>query len=133
LLQRYVFSSTGLTSLDCLPSTVTAIGEFAFAHCAVLTSIGPGFSPDCDVHPLAFQGCPALLAAAQAKGFPDIIAWGKHRWLAVNRSNCRFSVLSAVRQVHRDEDGGGSPLLKRIALLCDDLVREVVEFVGACE
>ena len=115
---------------------MAAIGEFAFAHCAVLTSIGPGFSPDCDVDPNAFYGCPALIAAAQTKGFSTAIESGKHRWkhrwLAVNRSNCRLSVLSTVHQVRRDEDGEGSPLLKRIALLCDDLVREVVEFVGAC-
>ena len=115
---------------------MTAIGEFAFAHCAVLTSIGPGFSLDCDVDPNAFYGfygCPALIAAAQTKGFSTAIESGKHRWLAVNRSNCRLSVLSAVHQVRRDEDGEGSPLLKRIALLGDDLVREVVEFVGECE
>ena len=97
---------------------------------AVLTSIGPGFSPDCDVHPDAFINCPALLAAAQAKGFSSAIEWGKHHWLVVNR---RFAVLSAVRQVRRDDDGKGSALLKRIALLCDDSVREVVEFVGACD
>jgi len=124
------FRSTGLTSLDCLPSTVTTIGDCAFAHCAALTSIGPGFSPDCYVHPLAFSNCPALLAAAQAKGFASAIEWGKHHWLVVN---CRFSVLSSVHQVRRDDFGEGSPLLKKVALLCDDLVREVVEFVGACE
>ena len=118
---------------ELLPFTVTAIGIYAFIRCAVLTSIGPGFSQDCDVHPNAFINCPALLAAAQAKGFSTAIEWGKHHWLAVNRSNCRFSVLSAVRQVRRDEDGEGSPLLKRVPLLCDDLVREVAEFVGACE
>jgi len=124
------FASTGLTSLDGLPSTVSAIGDCAFASCTALTSIGPGFSPDC-VHPDAFYNCHALLAAAQAKGFATAIEWGKHHWLAVNRS-CRFAVLSAVRQDRRDEDGEGSPLLKRFALLCDDLAREVVEFVGAC-
>ena len=79
-------------------------------------------------YPTAFEGCPALLAAAQAKGFA--IDWGKDHWLVVNR---RSSVLSAVRQVRRDDHGEGSPLLNRIALLCDDLVREIVGFFGACE
>ena len=124
------FDSTGLTSLDGLPSTVTSIGDGAFAGCAALTSIGPGFSPDCDVHPSAFLYCPALLAAAEAKGFSSAIEWGKHHWLAVNR---RFPILSAVRQVRRDDLGEGSPLLQKIALLCDDLVGEVVEFIGARE
>ena len=123
------FHSTGLTSLDWLPSTVTSIDYGAFGNCLSLTSIGPGFSPDCDVQPEAFCDCPALLAAAQAKGFTTAIEWGKHHWIVVNR---RFAVLSAVRQVRRDDDRVGSPLLKKIALLCDDLVREVVEFVGAC-
>ena len=124
------FASTGLTSLDGLPSTVTSIGRWAFFDCAALTSIGPGFSPDCDVHPLVFYHCPALLAAAQAKGFATAIEWGKRHWLIASR---RLSVLYAVRQVRRDEGGEGSLLLKKIALLCDDSVREVVEFVGACE
>ena len=124
------FRSTGLTSLDWLPSTVTSIDNYSFYNCETLTSIGPGFSPDCDVRPRAFCGCPALLAAAQAKGFGLPIEWGKHHWLVVNR---RFAALSAVRQVRRDENVEGSPLLQKIALLCDDLVREVVEFVGACE
>jgi len=76
------------------------------------------FSPGCDAHPTAFDYCPALLAAAQAKGFSTTIEWGKHHWLAVNR---RSTVLSAVRQVRRDENGEeGSPLLQRIAFLCDD-------------
>ena len=128
------FSFTGLASLDGLPPAVTTIGFRAFSYCAALTSIGPGFSPDCNVDPTAFASCDALFAAAQAEGFASAIEWGKHHWLAVNRSNCRFVVLSAVRRVRRDDDGEeGSPLLKRIALLCDDLVREVLEFVGACE
>jgi len=129
-IHNTAFYITGLTSLDGLPSTVTSIGHCAFADCAALTSIGPGFSPSCYVDPSAFSNCPALFAAAQAKGFSTAIEWGKHHWLVVNR---RFTALSAVRQVRRDDHGEGSPLLKRIALLCDDLVREVVEFVGACE
>ena len=133
MLQRYAFSSTGLNSLDCLPSTVTSIGRYTFYNCAALTSIGPGFSPDCNVSPNAFEDCPALLTAAQAKGFSTAIEWGKHHWLVVNCRNCRFYVLSAVHQVRRDDFGEGSPLLQKIALLCDDLVREIVEFVGACE
>ena len=125
------FARTGLTSLDGLPSAVTSIGYGAFYNCAALTSIGPGFSPDCSINPAAFLSCPSLLAAAQAKGFATAIEWGRHQWLVVNR---RFPIILAVRQVRRDEDGEeGSPLLKKIALLCDDLVREVVEFVGACE
>jgi len=44
-----------------------------------------------------------------------------------------FPSFLAVRQARRDDGGEGSPLLKRIELLCDDLVREVMEFVGACE
>jgi len=127
---NHAFCSTGLTSLDGLPPTVTTIGNRAFADCAALTSIGPGFSSDCDVNPTTFDYCPALLAAAKAKGFSTAIEWGKHHWLAVN---CRFPVLYAVHQVRRDDDGEGEPLLKRIALLCDDLVREVVEFVGGYE
>ena len=110
-IRRSAFSSTGLTSLDGLPSTVTSIGEFAFAHCAVLTSIGPRFSPDCNVHPDAFYNCPALLASAQTKGFSTAIKGGKHHWLAVNRSNCRFSVLVAADLVpgeRRRERRGGS-------------------------
>ena len=126
----YAFQSTGLTSLDGLPSTATSIGDCAFLNCAGLTSTGPGFSPDCDVNPDAFYHGPALLAAAQANGFSTAIEWGKHHWLVVG---CRFATLSAVRQVRRDDNGEGSPLLARIALLCDDLVREVVEFVGVCE
>ena len=78
------FESTGLTSLDGLPPAVTAIGMHAFSQCDKLTSIGPGFSPECDVHPKAFARCPALLTAAQAKGFSTAIEWGKHHWLAVN-------------------------------------------------
>jgi len=130
----YAFSYSGLTSLDCLPYTVTSIGNGAFRACENLTSIGLGFSLDCNVHPTAFRDCPALLAAAQSNGFDTVIAWGKHyylfaddHWLAVN---CRFPILCAVQQVRRDGLEEGSQLLARIALLCDDLVREVVEFVG---
>ena len=129
-IRRCAFARTGLASLDGLPSTVIAIGSCAFYHCYSLASIGPGFSPGCNVRPNAFDNCPALLAAAQTKGFPTAIEWGKHHWLVVNR---RSSVLSSVRQVRRNDDGEGSPLLKGIALLCDDLVRGVVEFVGGCE
>jgi len=46
-----------LTSLDGLPSKVTSIEDRAFSAfscCDKLVSIGPGFSPDCDVHPEAF-------------------------------------------------------------------------------
>ena len=97
MLQRYAFSSTGLTSLECLPHTMIAIGIYAFNNCAVLTSIGPGFSPDCDVRPDAVYNYPALLAAAQTKGFSTAIEWGKHHWLAFNRVNCRLFVLFSVR------------------------------------
>ena len=124
------FACTGLTSLDWLPSTVTSIGQLAFYSCAALTSIGPGLSPDCDVHSDAFYDCPALLAASEAKGFATIIEWGKHHWLVGSR---RFDVLSSVRQVRRSLPPAPSSFLERIAFLCDDLVREVVEFVGACE
>jgi len=127
---HYAFADTGLTSLDGLPSMVTAIGNSAFAYSAALASIGPGFSPDCVVHPDAFLHSPALLAAARAKGFRSAVEWGKHHWLVVNR---RFAVLSAVRQVRRDDSGEGSPLLAMISLLSDELVREVVEFVGTLQ
>jgi len=106
------FYSTGLTTLDGLPSTVTAIGYEAFAYCEALASIGPGFSPDCDVHPDAFEGCSALLAAAQAKGFATAIEWGKHHWLEVRRS----TALAAVRRAR--------------PALPDVLVRVVMDFAG---
>jgi len=129
---KYALARTGLTSLDGLPSTVTAIGDCAFAYCASLASIGPGFSPDCEVHPSAFASCDALLAAAQAKGFETAIEWGKHHWLVVSR---RVAVVGSVRQIRlRPLLHAPSELLERIALLCDDLLREVVEnFVGAGE
>ena len=122
------FADSGLESLGGLPSTVTTIEQYCFASCFRLASIGPGFSPNCDVHLLAFDDCAALLAAAEVKGFSSIVAWGKHHWLVVNR---RFAALAAVCQVRRGYHGEPSQLLARIALLCDDLVREVVEFVGA--
>ena len=109
----YAFANAGLTSLDGLPSTVTTIGSCAFRNCYSLTSIGPGFSPDCSVHPRAFDDCSALLAAAKAKGFPNVTAWGKHRWLAVHRS----AALAAVRR--------SRPLLPAV------LVRKILEdFAG---
>ena len=132
---------TGLTSLRGLPRSVadvgfrcfegwTTIGDRAFANCTGLVSIGPGFSPDCDVHYYAFYNCPSLLAAAEAKGFETVITWGKHHWLVVNR---RMIVLVGVRKVRTAPLPNHSPLLERIACLPDDLVREVVEFVGAYE
>ena len=138
-VHRGAFESTRLSSLDGLPPAVTHIGYRAFGCCFYLTSIGPGFSPGCDVHRKAFYNCPALETAARAKGFGDpchrcpIIEWGRRHWLAVN---CRFPVLCAVSRARRDGFGEGSPLegsplLKNIAFLCGDLVREVLEFVGA--
>ena len=127
---RYAFNSTGLTSLDGLPSALTAVGHYAFADCALLTSIGPGFPPDCDVHPDAFYNCPALVVAAQSRGFSSAALWGKNRWYVVN---CRFAALLAVLQVCRALPHAPASLLERLAFLPNDLVREVVEFVGACE
>ena len=126
-IHQDAFSITGLTSLDGLPSAVSTIGSHAFSSCPALTSIGPGFSPDCDVHLDAFYDCDALRAAARAKGFKDsgdatydsIIAWGKHH----------FATLSANQTARR----AGPTLDERIASLPDELVREVEGFAGACE
>jgi len=109
------FGRTGITSLKNLPSKVTMIHASAFAYCAALTSIGPGFSPDCYVHRLAFYKCPAVLKAARVKGFDTAIEWGKHHWFVVDR---RFTVFSAVRQVR--------------PFLPDAVVRVIMEFGGMC-
>ena len=97
-------SCDALTTLQGLSRNVTAIGDpdsfssiGAFQSCTSLVSIGPGFSPGCFVDPDTFDDCPALLAAAEAKGFSTAIEWGRHHWLAVPRR--RFTVVTAVHQV----------------------------------
>ena len=133
VIANRAFGRTRLGSRDGLPTWVSQIGTKAFTDCADLTSIGPGFSPRCKVHSSAFDDCPALLAAAQAKGFATAIEWGKHHWLYRRpTAESRLSVISSVRQTRRTLPPLLSPssLLERISFLCDDLVREVVEFVG---
>ena len=109
------FGRTGITSLKNLPSKVTMIHASAFAYCAALTSISPGFSPDCYVHPTAFYKCPALLKAARAKGFDTAIEWGKHHWLVVNP---RYKAIAAVRRAR--------------PFLPDAVIRVIMEFEGMC-
>ena len=130
----------GLTTLRGLSRNVTAIGDRAadvaasftgaFYNCTRLVSIGPGFSPSCFVHPDTFDRCPALLAAATAKGFSTAIEWGRHHWLAYSRR--RFTVLTAVRQVRRSPPSPDppSPLLSLLAGAPDDIVRVIVGFMG---
>jgi len=128
-----------LTTLQGLSRNVTAIGDpdapasalGTFHTCTSLVSIGPGFSPGCFVHPHTFDGCPALLAAATAKGFSTAIEWGRHHWLAVPRR--RYTVLTAVRQVRRGGPPSAlppSPLLSLLAGAPDDMVRVIVGFMG---
>ena len=79
----------------------------AFRGCTSLNSIGPGFSPSCFVHPNTFDRCPALLAAAEAKGFASAIEWSRHHWLAVPLR--RFTVLPAIRHVRRSPPSANFP------------------------
>ena len=140
VLGNLAFRSCGaLTTLQGLSRNVTAVGDpsdtasyaSTFYGCTSLVSIGPGFSPSCFVHPNTFDRCPALLAAAKAKGFASAIAWGRHRWLAHPTSR-RFTVLTAVRQVRRSPPSANlpSPLLSLLAGAPDDMVRVIVGFMG---
>jgi len=127
-----------LTTLEGLSRNVTAIGDpdspasavGTFYACTSLVSIGPGFSPSCFVHPSTFVNYPALLAAAEAKGFSTAIEWGRHHWLAIPRR--RYTVLTAVRQVRRGPISAPppSPLLSLLAGAPDDMVRVIVGFMG---
>ena len=130
-----------LTTLQGLSRNVTAIGDpddtastvGAFQNCPSLVEIGPGFSPSCFLHPDTFDNCPALLAAAEAKGFSTAIEWGRHHWLAYSRR--RFTVITAVRQVRRNPPSANhpSPLLSLLAGAPDDMVRVIVGFMGEGE
>ena len=128
------FNCANLTTLQGLSRNVTSIGDTdsmgygAFRNCFKLASIGPGFSPSCFVHPHSFDNCPALLAAAEAKGFASAIEWGRHHWLTPRR----YTVLTAVRQVRRSPPSAvlASPLLSLLAGAPDDMVRVIVGFMG---
>ena len=123
------YDCVSLTSLSCLPPALTSIDQEAFCLCFNLLDVGPGFSPDCAVHPDAFSRCSSLHAAARANGFSTPTEWGKHRWLVVGR---RTAVLLAVLQLRERELALlPSEVLARLAVLPDWLVREVVKFVGA--
>ena len=131
----------GLATLQGLSRNVTAMGDpdstiiipSVFRGCTSLGSIGPGFSPSCFVDPGTFDDCPALLAAAEAKGFSAVIEWGRRHWLAVPRR--RFIVLSSVSQVRSRPPTANSPppLLSLLVGALDDLVRVIVGFMGEGE
>jgi len=137
------FHCEALTTLQGLSRNVTVIGDpssgdmvpeiGAFESCQSLVSIGPGFSPSCFVHPRTFDDCPALLAAAEAKGFSTAIEWGRYHWLAYSRR--RYTVLTAVLQVHRSPPSAisPSPLLSLLVGAPDDVVRVIVGFMGEGE
>ena len=81
------------------------IVDGAFARCESFVNIGRGFPPTCTVDPGAFDGCPALLAAAAAHSysFGSVEEWGKFCWLSENEgeedeNNTRTDVDAADKE-----------------------------------
>jgi hypothetical protein len=126
------FYQTAIASLDPLPPTLLEVGANAFALCHSLPNLR-GLPYHTSPHPLAFRGCRQLLAKAHALGFPGIHYWAEDRKLIpVRRAHTLLCVRFAIEQESDpDPEAPVSPLLKKIAKLPSELVREVVLFLDS--
>ncbi|GMI52549.1 hypothetical protein TeGR_g4877 [Tetraparma gracilis] len=142
---RSAFNNSGLRSLAGLPRSLELVGPQAFIRCHDLQSL-KGLPFSALVSESAFENsdlsnsCALLSKKARLLGFGAVAAWVRDRSLVPGR---RYAVLGCVMRAREQLDEMAelkrrkkrsrppspvSPLLSRVALLPDDLVREVVEW-----
>jgi hypothetical protein len=128
------FYATAVDALD-LPPRLTMLRAWSFAKCHQLSNLA-GLPYGTSVHRQAFgfdedTFCALLLAKATALGFPSIDAWVQDRRLVPCR---RYAVLTSVLVAQKQDtkrfisSPPVSTLLRNLARLPDEMVREIVEF-----